>query len=51
MAKDHTPPETKVNHKLALKPRQVKPSAKLNQRHQLPANKQNEEQQGVGKAG
>jgi hypothetical protein len=25
MAKDYTPPETKVNHKLSLKPSQIKP--------------------------
>jgi hypothetical protein len=31
MAKDHTPPKTQANHKLPLKPRQIKPSAKLNQ--------------------
>jgi hypothetical protein len=30
IAKDHTPPEIKANHKLPLKPRQIKPSAKLN---------------------
>jgi hypothetical protein len=35
-AKDHTPPEAKANHKLPLKPRQIKSNAKLNQRRQLP---------------
>jgi hypothetical protein len=35
-AKDHTPPEAKVNHKLPLKQRQIKSSSKLNQRRQLP---------------
>jgi hypothetical protein len=35
-AKDHTPPEAKANHKLPLKPKQIKSSAKLNQRRQLP---------------
>jgi hypothetical protein len=35
-AKDHIPPEAKANHKLPLKPRQIKSSAKLNQRRQLP---------------
>jgi hypothetical protein len=31
-AKEHTPPKTKANHKLPLKPRQIKLSAKLNKR-------------------
>jgi hypothetical protein len=35
-AKDHTPPEAKANHKFPLKPKQIKSSAKLNQRRQLP---------------
>jgi hypothetical protein len=35
-AKEHIPPKTKVNHKLSLKPRQIKSSVKLNQRRQLP---------------
>jgi hypothetical protein len=34
-AKDHTPPKTKMNHKLPLKPRQIKSSAKLNKRRRL----------------
>jgi hypothetical protein len=34
--KEHTPPKTKANHKLPLKPRQIKSSAKLNKRRQLP---------------
>jgi hypothetical protein len=32
MSKDNTPPEVKANHKLPLKPRQIKSSAKLNKR-------------------
>jgi hypothetical protein len=35
-AKDHTPPEAKANHKLPLKPWQIKSSAKLDKRRQLP---------------
>jgi hypothetical protein len=34
--KDHTPPKTKANHKLPLKPRQIKSSAKFNKRRRLP---------------
>jgi hypothetical protein len=36
MTKDNTPPEAKANHKLSLKPRQIKSSAKLNKRRLLP---------------
>jgi hypothetical protein len=42
MAKDHTPPETKANHKLPFKL-----SVKLNQRHELPTKKQNETHKGL----
>jgi hypothetical protein len=35
-AKEHTPPKTKVNHKLPLKPRQIESSVKLNKRRRLP---------------
>jgi hypothetical protein len=31
-AKEHTPPKTKANHKLPLKPRKIKSSVKLNKR-------------------
>jgi hypothetical protein len=34
-AKEHTPPKTKANHKLPLKPSQIKSSAKHNKRRQL----------------
>jgi hypothetical protein len=35
-AKGHTPSEAKVNHKLPLKAWQIKSSAKLDKRRQLP---------------
>jgi hypothetical protein len=34
--KDHTAPEAKANHKLPLKPWQIKSSVKFDKRHQLP---------------
>jgi hypothetical protein len=37
-AKDYTPLKTKADHNLSLKPRQIKLSAKLNKRRQLPLN-------------
>jgi hypothetical protein len=36
MTKNNTPPETKVNYKLPLNPRQIRSSAKLNKRRRLP---------------
>jgi hypothetical protein len=36
MTKDNTPSEVKVNHKLPLKPCQIKSSVKLDKRRQLP---------------
>jgi hypothetical protein len=36
MTKDNTPPEAKVNHKLALKTKAIKSDTKLNKRRRLP---------------